>query len=156
MSDISKHYGSLSPVERLQAAIDAMGRGDWDEAKTLSDACPKVQYVAQRDMAYTSKFQSLQTLSLLHALSFWQGFNALMATMRTGDARTYAMQHGELMAFIGAWKRFCAYVGFDSDAVLKAFGLQLDPARMNDLPPGDEPDETMIDDIYQGHLRHWA
>ena len=54
------------------------------------------------------------------------------------------------MALIEAWQRFCAHVGFESDTVLRAFGMKLDPARMNDLPEGDgEPDETMIDTLYQ-------
>ena len=142
MKDLTKHYDTLTAPERLKVAIDAMARGDWDEARTLGESCPKIAYQPQRDLAYTSKFQSLQTMALLHAVNFYQ--------------LTCEMRHSELIATVEAWKRFCDYAGFDHDAVLKAFGLKLDPAQMNALPQGDEPNETMIEEIYQGHLRNWA
>ena len=82
-------------------------------------------------------------MALLHAVSFYQ--------------MAYEMRHSELIATVEAWKRFCDYAGFDSDAVLKAFGLKLEPSWMADLPPGNgEFDEDLTEDIYQGHLRNWA
>ena len=157
MKDLSKHYGNLKSDERLKGALDAIARGDWEEARTLSETCPKLQYAAQRDLAYTGKFQSLQAMALLHAVSFNQALYSIVVAMFTQDTRAYSKRHAELMAFIEAWKRFCDYAGLNPDTVLRAFGLELDPARMNDLPAGEvEPDETMIDEIYQGHLRNWA
>ena len=157
MKDLSKHYGNLKSDERLKAALDAMARGDWEEAGTLSEACPKVQYVAQRDLAYTGKFMALQAMALLHAASFYQTRGAIIAALFTRDKRAYSLRRAELMTQVKAWQRFCDYAGFESDTVLKAFGLTLDTALMNDLPAGEvEPDETMIEEFYQGHLRNWA
>ncbi len=59
------------------------------------------------------------------------------------------------MAHITAWQQFCDYAGFDPDATLKAFSFTLDP-MLEDTPAGDaEPDKTMIDEIFQSHLRIW-
>ena len=157
MKNLTKHYGILTPDERLKAALDAMARGDWQEAGTFGATCPKVQYAAQRDLSFTGKFQSLQVMTLLHAVSFNQALYSIVVAMYTQDTRAYSLRYAELMAFTGAWKRFCDYAGFDPDTVLRAFGLELDPARMHDLPAGDiDPNEAMIDEIYQGHLRNWA
>ena len=142
MKDLTKHYGTLTAPERLKVALDAMGRADWDEVRKLGETCPKIAYQPQRDLAYTSKFQSLQTIALLHAVSFYQLANE--------------MRLGELIAMVEAWKRFCDYVGFDPETVLKAFGLKLETSWLDDMPTGDEPTEDLTEEIYQGHLRYWA
>ena len=142
MIDISKHYGTLTAPERLKLSIEAMARGDWDEAGKLGGSCPKIAYQPQRDMAFTGKYQSLQVMALLHAVNFYQ--------------LTCEMRHSELIATVEAWQRFCEYAGFDPETTLKAFGLKLETSWLDDLPPGDGPNEDLTEDIYQGHLRYWA
>ena len=39
--ELSKHYDTLTAPERLKVALDAMARGDWDEARKLGETCPK-------------------------------------------------------------------------------------------------------------------
>jgi len=162
MIKLSQHYDTLTAPERLTLAIDAMGRGDHFEANLLGETCPKIQYKAQRDLAYTRKYDDLQTLTLLHAAIFYEVRGAMLAAwmlyhfMPDGNRRSaYARRRAELMAHIAAWKRFCDYAGFDPDTTPKAFGFTLDP-MLEDIPAIDaEPDETMIDEIFQSHLSFW-
>jgi hypothetical protein len=162
MIKVSKHYDTLTAPERLILAMDAMGRGDHYEANLLGETCPKVQYKPQRDLAYTRKYDDLQTLTLLHAALFYEVRGAMLAAMMLnhfmpdGKMRlAYKRRRAELMAHIAAWKRFCEYAGFDPDTTLKAFGLTLDP-MLEDIPAVNaQPDETMIDEIFQSHLRIW-
>lgn len=162
MIKLSKHYDTLTAPERLILAIDAMARGDQYEANLLGETCPKFQYKEQRDLAYTGKYQDLQTMALLHAAIFYEVRGAMLAAMMLnhfmpdGNMQSaYRRRRAELMAYIAAWKRFCDYAGFDPDATLKAFGFTLDP-MLEDIPAVDvQPDEAMIDEIFQSHLRIW-
>ena len=157
MINLSKHYGTLTAPERLKVAIDAMARGDWEEVRKLGETCPKIIYQPQRDLAFTGKYQSLQVMALLHAVSFYQIRGAMIAALYTQDTMSYSLRHADLMAYIEAWQRFCEYAGLEPETVLKAFGLKVETSWMNDLPQGDgEPNEDMIEEIYQGHLRNWA
>ena len=84
------------------------------------------------------------TAYLLHSLA--PGEDTLAA---------YKRRRAELMALIEAWQRFCAYAGFNPDTVTRAFGLELE-SMLDDLPHHDtEPDQAMIDTLYQAHLRNW-
>ena len=161
MNNISKHYDTLTAPERLILAMDAMARGDQYEANLLGETCPKFQYKEQRDLAYTGKYQDLQTMALLHAAMFYE----VRGAMLVGVALNHFMPDGrmrsacerrraELMAHIAAWKRFCDYAGFDPDTTLKAFGITLDP-MLEDMDADTQPDETLIDEIFQSHLRIW-
>lgn len=162
MINLSKHYNSLTAPERLILAIDAMARDDQQEAKLLSETCPKFRYNEQRDIAFTGKYQTLQAMALLHAAMFYEVRGAMLAAMMLNQfipdgntQATYERRRAELMAHIAAWQRFCDCAGFDPDTAIKAFGLTLDP-MLEDTPAGDtEPDEAIIDDIYQCHLRNW-
>lgn len=162
MIKLSKHYNTLTAPERLILAMDAMARGDQYEANLLGETCPKFQYKEQRDLAYTGKYQDLQTMALLHAAIFYEVRGTMLAAMMLnlfmpdGNTKaTYKRWRAELMAYIAAWQRFCDYAGFDPDTTLKAFGFTLDP-MLEDMPAGDtEPDEAMIDEIFQSHLRIW-
>ena len=157
MIDLSKHYDTLTAPERLKVALDAMARGDWEEVRKLGETCPKITYQPQRDLAFTDKYQSLQTMALLHAVSFYQIRGAMIAALYTGDTLAYSLRHAEMMAYIEAWQRFCEYAGLEPETVLKAFGLKLETSWLDDMPPGDgELDEDLTKDIYQGHLRNWA
>lgn len=162
MIKLSKHYDTLTAPERLILAMDAMARGDQYEANLLGETCPKFQYKEQRDLAYTGKYQDLQTMALLHAAIFYEVRGTMLAAMMLnhfmpyGNMRSaYERRRAELMAHIAAWKRFCDYAGFDPDTTLKAFGLTLDP-MLEDIPAVDvQPDEAMIDEIFQSHLKIW-
>lgn len=162
MIKLSKHYDTLTAPERLILAMDAMARGDQYEANLLGETCPKFQYKEQRDLAYTGKYQDLQTIALLHAVIFYEVRGAMLAAMMLnhfmpdGNMRSaYERRRAELMAHIAAWQRFCDYAGFDPDTTLKAFGLKLDPMLEDTLPGDTEPDGSMIDEIFQSHLRIW-
>lgn len=157
MNDITKLYSHLTAPERLKITVDAMSRGDWVEAGRLGDTCPKFVYVAQRDLAYTGKFLNLQSIALLHAAFFWKCRGAMLAAMLTLDDGAYSCRYAELMAQVEAFERFCEFAGLDAETVLQAFGLSLDRNLIDDLRRGElEPDEAMIESMYQGHLRNWA
>lgn len=162
MIKLSKHYDTLTAPERLILAMDAMARGDQYEANLLGETCPKFQYKEQRDLAYTGKYQDLQTMALLHAAIFYERRGAMLAAMMlylfmpdVNRRPAYGRRRAELMEHIAAWQRFCDYAGFDPDATLKAFGFTLDP-MLEDIPAVDaQPDEAMIDEIFQSYLRIW-
>jgi len=162
MNNISKHYDTLTAPERLILVIDAIARDDQQEAKLLGETCPKFLYKEQRDLAFTGKYQDLQAMALLHAAMFYKAQGAMMAAMalnhfmpNRNTQSAYERRRAELMAYITAWKRFCDYAGFDPDTTLMAFSLTLDP-MLEDTPATDtQPNEAMIDEIFQSHLRHW-
>lgn len=157
MINVSKHYDTLTAPERLILAVGALGRGDQQEAARLADACPKFSYNEQRDLAFTGRYQVLQTIALLHAASFYEVRGAMLAAailMLDGGAKAiYAQRRAELIAHIAAWQRFCDYVGLDPVSTMKAFGFTLNP-MLNDALTS-EPDEAMVDEIYQSYLRLW-
>ncbi len=162
MIKLSKHYDILTAPERLGLAIDAMARGDQYEANLLGETCPKFQYKEQRDLAYTGKYHDLQTMALLHGAMFYEVRGAMLTAMLlnhfmpNGNTQaTYERRCAELMAVIAAWQRFCDYAGLDPDTTLKAFGLTLDPQPEDISAAVTQPDETMIDEIFQSHLRIW-
>jgi hypothetical protein len=162
MIKLSKHYDTLTAAERLKLSIEAAARQDDAEVRNLSETCPRFTYQPQRDLAYTGKYLDLQSIVLLHAGFFWQQRGAMMAAsmlnlfMPSKDNKArYQQRRAELMAMIEAWARFCESAGFDPETLLKAFGLILEP-KFEDLPMSDtEPDQAMIDTLYQAHLRHW-
>lgn len=162
MINLSKHYDTLTAPERLILVIEAIARDDEQEAKLLSETCPKFHYNEQRDLAFTGKYQTLQAMALLHAVMFYRTRAAMLAAMMLNQfipdgntQATYELRRSELMAHIAAWRRFCDCAGFVPDIALKAFGLTLDPMLEDTLAGDTEPDETMINDIYQSYLRHW-
>ena len=76
--------------------------------------------------------------------------------MPSNDSKArYQLWRAELMAMIEAWVRFRESAGFDPETLLKAFGFILEP-KFEDMPMSDtEPDQAMIDTLYQAHLRNW-
>jgi hypothetical protein len=126
MKDLTRHYGNLKADERLKVAIDAMARRDWLEVERLGETCPKIKYVAQRDLAYTGKFTELQTIALIHAAVFWKCRGSMVAAMLMQDAGAYSRRYAELLAMIEAFDRFCEQAGFEAETVMLAFGLVLD------------------------------
>ena len=149
MIDLAKHYHTLTASERLQLSIDAMARQDYEELGKLGETCPRYTYQSQREIAYTSKYLNLQSMALLLAYTLH-----LFAPTRERLA-DYKHRRADLLALIEAWRRVCNYAGFDPDSVTLAFGLELE-SKLDDFPNFDtEPDETMIDTLYQGHLRNW-
>lgn len=163
MIDLSKHYPLLTATERLKLSIEAMARQDWQEVGTLGETCPTFKYNEQRDLAYTGKYLDLQSISLLHAVFYWRTYGAMIAAYSLivfvpDDERQarYKLRRSELMAMIEAWRKFCDYAGFDHETVLQAFGLQLDHA-LDGLPNYDVvPDDVMIEQIYQQHVKNWG
>ncbi len=151
MKDITRHYGNLKADERLKVAVDAMSRGDWEEVRRLGDTCPKIAYVAQRDLAFTGKYSALNTVVLFHAAFFWKYQSAMFSTSETNDDAVLLQAVENLLVMQEAWTRFCTYAGFDADTVLRAFGFTLDS-----LPRGDmKLNEATIDEMYRIYLGMW-
>ncbi len=149
MKDITRHYGNLKADERLKVVIDAMSRGDWLEVGRLGDTCPKIVYMAQRDIAFTEKYLNLQTVVYFHAVFFWKMQHLMLAAILTKNEDVLLQAGENLLAMQEAWTRFCAYAGFDADTLLLAFGFTLD-----NMPRGDiKLNEVMIEEMYQAYLR---
>ncbi len=148
MRDITRHYGNLTADERLKVVIDAFARGDWEEVEKLRDTCPKVQYVAQLDFAYTGKYSKLQTMVLFHVIFFWSNQSAMFAT-KNDDVLVQSVEN--LFVIQEAWTRFCTHAGFDADTVLMAFGFPL-----VNIPRGDmKLNEAMTDETYRAYVQMW-
>lgn len=152
MKDLSKHYGTLTADERLKVAFDAMARGDWQEARTLGETCPKVQYVAQRDMAFTGKFGDLQLIAFIHAVFFWKNQYSVMTAMAAHDMTACTRCCIQLASQVEAFDRFCEHAGYKAETVLLACGLVLDRDTLDNTI---KPDETMIESMYQSYLLNW-
>ena len=53
---LSRNYKALSPPERLVLTVEAMARGDEDEADRLDDSCPRRTHV-QGDAEFTERLR---------------------------------------------------------------------------------------------------
>ena len=136
MTDSTKHYATLTADERLKLHVEAAARGDWQEAERLGETCPKIKYAAQRDMAYTRKYQDLQTIVLFHLAHFYQYRGAMIAALALNRFRpdaerkaTYLARRAEFFALVEGWKRFCAYAGFEPDSACLCLCFSNEPHR---------------------------
>jgi hypothetical protein len=130
------HYEKFSSRERISLFWDAMGRGDHAEADRLIDTCPVKTYRIQ-DLAYLEGVRAIHDCCLHALLMIEQAAGRMLSSMgfalwaidgRRKDASdladkacdAYALTRGRLLGYWAAWCEFCADVGVDPEAVIRA------------------------------------
>lgn len=119
---LTAHYPKLTPTERLSLAIQAISRGDDDETIRLRETCPKVQYVAQIDLAYVLACDKLQTLALVHSTRFFYLAMQYFSVVNVGNYQRSTERLKALKSCVEAWSMFCDEIGQDPDQVQSVSG----------------------------------
>ena len=65
---LKHHYACLTAAERFALTVEAMARGDENEADRLEDACPRLAY-SHADAEFRDRLQRSYTLALLAMLN---------------------------------------------------------------------------------------
>jgi hypothetical protein len=76
----SSLYEKLLPIERFQVAIDAVGRGDHDDLRRLTDSCPEHRYWAM-DVNYGERLKAATVIALSAANMLFRARLALEAAI---------------------------------------------------------------------------
>lgn len=119
---LAAHYPKLNPTERLALAIQAQARGDEAETIRLRDTCPKVQYVAQIDLAYVRKADVLQTLALVHSTRFFYLAMQYFSALNVGNYQRSTERLKAFKSCVESWSTFCDEIGQDPDQVQNVSG----------------------------------
>jgi hypothetical protein len=65
---VSRHYAALSPAERFALTIEAMARGDGNDADRLEDSCPRFNY-HNEDVEYRDRMKRAYLIALLATIN---------------------------------------------------------------------------------------
>src|SRR5687767_10330116 len=65
---VSKHYEVLTPAERFALTIEAMARGDGNDADRLEDTCPRFTYYKE-DVEYRDRMKRAYLIALLATIN---------------------------------------------------------------------------------------
>ena len=65
---VSKHYQVLGPAERFALTIEAMARGDNNDANRLEDSCPRFNYHSE-DVEYRDRMKRAYLIALLATIN---------------------------------------------------------------------------------------
>lgn len=148
--NLTAHYHKLTPTERLSLAIQAQARGDDEESARLRETCPKVQYVAQTDLAYSKKYDTLVICALIHVGRLYRATTRwLLAQTDTTEATDARLS--EINAIIGAWQDFCTEVMQDPAEILNQLGQahavhMTNSLKLAHMPTNDEMQAALFED----------
>ena len=156
MKDISKHYALLTPDERFQLFVEAMGRKDEQELDRLEATCPRRNYNAQ-DSEYTRKKWSFTVLALATALQTLRlemlASTALVVALATkansnDTASAKAMEAFNIFIRLRrgkseGWLQFCEGLGVNPNAMTAPFLEDVEWA----MHAVEAMSETLIQDI---------
>jgi hypothetical protein len=118
---LTAHYHKLSPTERLSLAIAAQARGDDEESARLRDTCPKVQYVAQIDLAYARKYDLLVSCALVHVGRLYRA-TTIWLIAQNKNPEVIESHLANISAIINSWQAFCNQAALDPAEVLNFLG----------------------------------
>ena len=65
---VSRHYAALTPAERFSLTIEAMARGDGNDADKLEDTCPRFNYYSE-DVEYRDRMKRAYLIALLATIN---------------------------------------------------------------------------------------
>jgi hypothetical protein len=129
---LAKHYGTLTPRERLPLIMAAAGRGDEEEARRLVAAAPKVAWSVPDHFGLAEAFFQVSSLHFMELLSLAGNyFHALgVYVFAKGEHKERAWEAAlvlgyRLKAGLAGWRRYCAEEQFDPEFWWPAFlGLE--------------------------------
>jgi hypothetical protein len=150
------HYHKLTPTERLSLAIAALARGDEEESTRLRETCPKVQYVAQIDLAYASKYDRLQTMAFLHTSHVLMAVIHYVGAQGLNDRREINQSIARMKAHCEAWAMFCEKIGQDAETVNQTLAAGYANIHQTIIENSDiEADADMREWMLNGWLDNW-
>ena len=162
MKDISKHYGILTPQERLILTVEAQARGDTEERGTLAVTCPKKSYL-MNDYKYSMACSRLIDFALLNWGSSYQALaranlarGAFAVTGREEMLAAYAYHTVSQLSLQEAWKRFCESIGLDGDKVFATFGLDVADLQRQPIDEHLVADVEAVAVLVEDMTRTWA
>ena len=147
---LTAHYHKLTPTERLSLATQAQTRGDNEELDRLRETCPRVQYVAQIDLAYSKKYDTLVICALLHVGRLYRA-TTLWLLAQTDTTEAIEARLSEINAIIGAWQAFCSQALQDPAEVLNQLGQahavhMANSFNRDDMPTNDDMQAALLKD----------
>jgi hypothetical protein len=87
---LKHHYACLTPAERFALTIEAMARGDENEADRLEDSCPRLTY-SHADAKFQDRLRRSYTIALLAMVNLQK----LLAVIRCSRTMGGALSPGE-------------------------------------------------------------
>jgi hypothetical protein len=131
---LAKHYGALEPWERVALVVAAAARDDLQEVDRLSGAAPRLRFNAPDHLGHLEGIEFVSLLYMVRQLDltclYWRISGALESCSADGDdARTrrlcdrlYRVMRGlgyVMTAHAAAWRRLCAELAIDPDALTR-------------------------------------
>jgi len=168
MKNLARLYEKLTAAERAALTIEALARQDMEEADLLADSCPEFDYRA-KDLAYTQRLSDIHQLAQFYQAEVLTLRVQLMAAIlsmlrhKGGDAETADAMYTQVQILAAsieawhlAWVMFCTEIGFDPDAVLRAFGIEqlAIPASKAIEPAREQIDAaaSLLSELWQASL----
>lgn len=131
MVNLVKHYAKLTAEERFVAAIEALARKDYVEARRLGETCPKFTYEPMRDVRFTIKYERLNivvgTYMAMHYKLLSKLYCLAVIEEKGVDELTQFLMHLlELKAMELAFEQFAQQLGLTVEAIFISTGHTLD------------------------------
>jgi hypothetical protein len=112
---LAKHYGSLTPWERLPLILAALARGDEQEWSRLVQTAPQVTCTVPDHAGLARALRGVSTTLLLALLEDAVCYSIALGSAVTGKGKAAkrmqdeALLHGYLIkARLAGWRQFCA------------------------------------------------
>jgi hypothetical protein len=121
---LAKHYGTLSPTERLALIVNAAARGDEQEIGRLRSSAPCEDWRMPHHAHMADRLQRLALVSLMDVLD--DTARGLRAVMFANSCKPTGLSNEELMdeyfahayhcvTRLRGWRLFAEHNGFDPD-----------------------------------------
>jgi hypothetical protein len=119
---LAKHYGSLTPAERVPLILAAAGRGDEQERARLLSSAPRVVYQTGNQFALALAFREVSEIHRMELLElaalFFHGFG--QAGANKGKVARSILDSARVFAYmlkvnLAGWRKFCEGASFDPD-----------------------------------------
>jgi hypothetical protein len=144
---LGKLYDRFEPEERFRLTIEALARGDEEEAERLSESCPRRTYT-MNDLAYVARMRAGLQITLAVCLDLAPRLAKLQMIEAFRVTQPYART---------VWRNEADSAYFDghrsgSHHAWKAAGMEDDPPGWKDWEEDEEPDEEACDPAIEDDL----
>ncbi len=171
MKGLATFYPTLTADERARLFIAAAARRDYAELDRLNDTCPRGHYIAG-DPDYARRKIGLMVTALAWSGRTQQaecGVIAALAMLLVAEdcgsdtaaiEEALAVQFRKHAAQEEAWRRFCADIGIDPEAIRQAYGIERNPLWAVVIQVAADfdiaaPDEAAIENHLEGLRGTW-
>lgn len=98
---LARQYGALTAAERFSLMIEALARGDENDADRLEDSCPQ-KYYHMDDHEFRDRMKRAYLIALMVCLNMRQGLGQIRAAVAFEEVSD-AFAHGPTLAVQGAF-----------------------------------------------------